>query len=426
MRILHLLSQTQLTGAEVYAAELVQFQMAAGHSVFLISDKIHIAFAVENKSLPISKNSFRHKLQVRQVLRKFLVENNIQVIHCHSRAAVRHASRARRGLDVAMVTTIHGKQHDSLSKRIFDSWGEYKILICENLRRQFTTDFGITAATLKLIRNPFSLPNSEHTEHLEHTEQLPNKKIAFVGRSTGPKGERFKIFFQQGLKAWITTHPDYQLDIIASNPELMGEDFLAELKTLAPQVKLLGHVEDLATKLRNYSLVIGAGRVAIEACLNGLPVLAFGEALSHGLITTRNLASALASNFGDIAEDLGEPVNSKLLLDDLERVLSIKNQNLADREAIRIQIKKEFSGPGINAQILDIYKAAAFKRNQGNKWLPILMYHKIPDAELLSKHRIFVTKANFRNHLRFFQRQGFKSLTFDELAEFWESSRERP
>ena len=52
--------------------------------------------------------------------------------------------------------------------------------------------------------------------------------------------------------------------------------------------------------MQQANLVIGAGRVAMEALLCGRPTLAIGEAKAIGLITPERLAKALASNFGDI------------------------------------------------------------------------------------------------------------------------------
>jgi peptidoglycan/xylan/chitin deacetylase (PgdA/CDA1 family) len=51
-------------------------------------------------------------------------------------------------------------------------------------------------------------------------------------------------------------------------------------------------------------------------------------------------------------------------------------------------------------------------------FIPVLMYHKIPDAPLASKHQIFVTKDNFARHLAYFQRRGFTPITFLDYQEF--------
>jgi peptidoglycan/xylan/chitin deacetylase (PgdA/CDA1 family) len=61
--------------------------------------------------------------------------------------------------------------------------------------------------------------------------------------------------------------------------------------------------------------------------------------------------------------------------------------------------------------VSEVYRSARFK-----KWhprhIPVLMYHKIPDQPIDSRHRIFVPKPVFRRHLLFFQENGFTPITF--------------
>ncbi|MBX7231103.1 MAG: glycosyltransferase [Bdellovibrionales bacterium] len=156
IRVLHLLSQLELTGAEVYAQQLIQFQKEQGHEPYIISDRIHVPLPIPLHSLPVSIKSRQVFKRNKLYLKKFLIEKKIDVIHCHSRAAVRLANSTRKSLQVAMISTIHGRQHSSLGKRFFDSYGEYKILICENLQYQFEHELKSQPGSLRVLRNPFA------------------------------------------------------------------------------------------------------------------------------------------------------------------------------------------------------------------------------------------------------------------------------
>jgi peptidoglycan/xylan/chitin deacetylase (PgdA/CDA1 family) len=85
--------------------------------------------------------------------------------------------------------------------------------------------------------------------------------------------------------------------------------------------------------------------------------------------------------------------------------------------------KSDFSPSVIAAKVQRLYESALFLKWHP-RWIPVLMYHKIPAAELQSQHKIFVTKANFEKHLRFFQKRGFETLTFNELAAFRKGERD--
>ena len=417
MRILHLLSQTQLTGAEVYAQQLIDWQVSEGHHVFVISDKIHVPLKTAWTSMPLSKSKIFDRISTFFKLRSFLKTNKIELLHCHSRGAVRHASLARKFLPVAMVTTVHGKQHSSWSKRLIDSYGEYKILICENLFRQFEMDFKISRRTLRLLRNPFS------TKDFHFQDELPARvRWAFVGRSTGPKGERLRELFANGLFEYLKSHPHIEFDLIAPHPENWGDDLLKKLRTLGHRVQVLGEVHDLKSHLKNYQVVLAAGRVAMEALLTGIQVIGFGEAESLGLITGQNFDKALTSNFGDISSGEVSSVDSQLLLQALDRCLNTP-LNKSERMSLRTAVANQYNGEAILPLILETYKAALFKRRTP-RWIPIFMYHKIPSTEIKTQHRIFVTAENFKQHLEFFKKKNCTTLGFSDLLDFWNGTKD--
>lgn len=110
MRIIHILSQKELTGAETYAVHLAEAQQALGHEVLILSDELHLTTTVPFESWSVHKPTWLERLRNSHKLKVRLKSNQIHVIHAHSRAAVRLASAARRGTSVALVTTAHGRQ----------------------------------------------------------------------------------------------------------------------------------------------------------------------------------------------------------------------------------------------------------------------------------------------------------------------------
>jgi peptidoglycan/xylan/chitin deacetylase (PgdA/CDA1 family) len=427
MRILHLLSQTQLTGAEVYTQTLVDLQNRAGHQVFVISDKIHVKLPIPFTSLGLSTSRFSDRMKNIWQLRAYLKKNQIEVIHCHSRGAVRHAFWARLGLPVAMVTTLHGRQHFSWSKRWLNIYGEILIAICENVKAAMIHDFKMPGSHIRVLRNPIS------TKLLETPKPPPAKSIsiALIGRSSGPKGQRFEKIALYSFEKWLKSDPELkiELSIIAPHPENFSAELRQHLKVLMEnfpnQIFLRGAIANLIHELPRFDLVLASGRIAMECLFLQIPVLAIGEYTSHGLINSMNWASALASNFGDIgAETLEKPLDLNSIH---EEVLSfIQNprsrpspETLKTLQDLAVQ---EFAADGIFDKITEAYRAAIFKRYVPS-WIPILMYHKVPTRALASRHRIFVTTERFRRHLNFFKKRGFTTLTFQDLNQFWSGKR---
>jgi peptidoglycan/xylan/chitin deacetylase (PgdA/CDA1 family)/glycosyltransferase involved in cell wall biosynthesis len=412
MRILHVLSQTIMTGAEVYAQNLIQHQHQSGHEVFVISEKLHVALPVSWLSLPTHQSRFLLRLKTIWKIRQFIIKNKIQAIHCHSRGAVRHCYWAKLGLKVAMISTIHGRQHASTSKKLLDIYGDLKLTVCENIHHQFVHEFKSQSASIKTLRNPI-----DFNKFAFQNEILNSVSWLYAGRVSGPKGEALKILFEQQLWTFLNENQKVQLDLIIPTSDGLDPNFFKQLQD-HPQIKILSKVVNLADTIINYGLVFGAGRVAIEALATGIPVYAFGEYTCHGFITQNNFQEALKTNFGDIGLTAKPSFDFSISLNDYRL-----HQDQPQRLILRQMALKEFSAESINQKIIQHYQDCLFKKYHPQH-IPVLMYHKIPDRNLDSPHRIFVTKENFENHLIFFKKNHFTPLHFQDLLNFLNEERD--
>lgn len=398
MNILHLLSQNHLTGAEVYAATLAKTQQQQKHTVFAISNgfyyptsAISIQKKVETKSkLTFFKNVFW--------IRQFIKRENIQLIHAHSRAASKLGWWCTLFSKTALVSTVHGVQHPSTSKKIINQYGKFIIAVCENVKVQLLRDFGYRAALIKVI------PNAIDPALYSFQEAGTRKKIAIVGRTTGPKKERT----EQVLTALGKMNLNF--DIVIAGGNLSDLNLAPEIKAKVQEIKfnnLNSHIYS------QFALVIGSGRVCMESLISGIPTIAFGEAAYAGLVTPANFSEAITSNFGDIHPDSKTPVLPEgQFADDVKKaMLPLPLQQLSQMAT------HEFSLLRVCERVQRLYESAVFLKHHP-KWIPILMYHKIPDHEIQSEHKIFVTKSKFKKHLQFFKNRGFTTLTFSEISDF--------
>lgn len=155
MRILHLLSQTHLTGPEVYVAALCRRQMADGHDCFVVSDTLtvnvdatYIPMAIHNRSL---LNRIKNIAKLVSLCRR----ENIQLINAHSRAASWIANMVSKITGVAYVSTIHGRQSKRAANRKVSVYGRHIIVVCEHLREHVVNELNIKDADVRVIRNGF-------------------------------------------------------------------------------------------------------------------------------------------------------------------------------------------------------------------------------------------------------------------------------
>lgn len=402
MNILHLLSQNQLTGAEVYACQLIEKQVQNNHKVIQVSNDFFYETKAQKISLRVESKSFLQFVKSVFALRKILANENIQIIHAHSRAASKLAFWARWGLKIGYLSTIHGRQHVSISKKIHNIYGDFLVPVCENIGNQLTQEFNYNLRRIKTIPNGIDSAKFQFKPRPLMNSKLI--RIGIIGRDTGPKKRRTEIFIQNLIPILKDQGYQYQFSIIGGHKE--------NFKINAENVNYLSSSQLNSKFYQDFDLICGSGRVCIEALLSGVPCIAFGESIYCGLVTVENYSEFKKSNFGDIGHDFNLPqFNQKQAALDIQQFTKMDVKSLAEITA------QDFDLDLIANQIERLYESSYFIRHCP-KWIPILMYHKIPDHDLQSQHKIFVNKTNFKKHLQFFTFLGFRTLTFSELAEF--------
>ena len=470
MRILHVLSATFFAGSVSYAVHLADAHRAQGHAVWLASDAAALPTAATVVQLPISDRRYGPRLRNVRALRRFVREHQIDVVHAHSRAASWVAYFALRGLKVPLVSTVHGRQHLHASTSLFDIYGDKVLAICANLRTHLVDEVKMAPAKIVLLPNgvgfsmdalppsgpnetppPGPLPEGEgglvasflKTRELATTTSPPSPsdvahqarvglggggpaappgsrvRLAFIGRFNGGKGERAAALLQHVFPPLLAEFPALKVALVGGELDQLpapGKTALAALQgQFGERVEVVGFTEDVPGWLVRSTLVIGAGRVAIEALGAGVPVLALGEALYAGPVTEATYEAAAASNFGDISARLQPTAfDPAAVLADARAYLAAPTPA---SPALAARVRRDYDLARVAAEVLAVYQSARLKK-WAPAWLPVLMYHKIPDQPLATRHRIFVTKANFERHLRFFRRRGFTTLTFRDYLAF--------
>jgi hypothetical protein len=152
MKILHLLSQTHLTGAEVYAADLCKYQMKEGHECFIISDTLSVKSVAKYTPMSIHNRKYMNRLRNILAIVKFCKTQHIDLIHAHSRAGSWLVNVVRFFVNIAYVSTIHGRQSVHFSSKRKNIYGQSIIAVCEHLKGHVKDELHIDE-DVYLIRN---------------------------------------------------------------------------------------------------------------------------------------------------------------------------------------------------------------------------------------------------------------------------------
>jgi glycosyltransferase involved in cell wall biosynthesis len=421
MNILHVLSQFEVTGAEAYAASLIEAQMAYGHSAMVASDTFTLPTRATYVSLPIGDRSYARRIRNIAALVRLIRLHSIDLVHAHSRAASWVSLFATRLTGTPFVSTVHGRQHIHTSSKAFSIYGKDIIAVSSALREHLVEELGFNPADIVVIPNCIPLGRWE----TERSSASPPKGSAieaerlliFVGRLTGPKGDVVRLLLTTVLPLLIGQRK-FRFQAVGGMitpvdiPQLASK---LNAQCENPVVELCGFQQDIAHHLVRADLIIGSGRVVPESLVLRKPVIAFGESNYVGPITPASFEDATSTNFGDTGVSV--PSDPKRIAEDMLQVLKHPPSE-DEREALARLSFERYDAKTVGAKIQRIYERA-FARAHSSVSIPVLMYHRVlenPPTD--SSHGIWVSAKQFADQLASLHRRGFETITFRDYDRF--------
>ena len=399
MNILMALSQLEITGAEVYATTIADELITRGNKVFIVSDTLTVPTKAEYIKLEFNKRSLGKRINHIKTLYKFIKDNDIHIVHAHSRASSWSCQLACKLAGIPLITTTHGRQPVHFSRKLIKAFGDYSIAVCENIKKHMVDDIGFAENKISVITNPINF------EEIEIDALSKDKKIiSIIGRLSGPKGDvaydLLEILTDENILK------DFKVRIIGGKE--VPERFL---KFKDKGIDFIGYISDLQAKMKESDIIIGAGRVAFEAMLNEVSVIAVGETEYMGAINKGTLSKSLASNFGDIGAMKYPKIKKNILLEDIKKCLSLS-----------VEEKKELKDIIYNEtnlkQIVDKIEKKYFDLYVDKKKyeVPVVMYHRVINkSENEGIHGTYIYENIFREHMKYLKENNFSVITFEDL-----------
>jgi peptidoglycan/xylan/chitin deacetylase (PgdA/CDA1 family)/UDP-N-acetylglucosamine:LPS N-acetylglucosamine transferase len=422
MNILHVLSQFEVTGAEVYAVTVATAQRRHGHTVTIVSDNLHLPFDGVFISQPIGKRSYLQRFQNIKFLIRIIRNNKIDIVHGHSRAASWVCNLATLFTGIPFVSTIHGRQHLHLSSRTWSVYGKNIIAVSESLKAHLIQELRLDPEHITVI------PNGFDTQHWISTASataggdifgLHNRVpiLLFIGRFSGPKGDVVRFLISQAYPELVKRIP-CSLQIIGGftiPPDIL-QRVQAMQQHFGPTSVVVREFQfNIIPYLRAATVVIGSGRVAMESLMAEKLTIAFGESEYEGLVDPTNYEKIRLTNFGDTG--IQKPTNTELVVNDLVKILT-QQQSVADTKILRKRMEETCDIDLIERKIDTVYQSA-IAETKSPTTIPVLMYHRVvPEALAQSHHGIWVTAQSFEQQLRSLKRRGYTSITFGQYHLF--------
>lgn len=158
MNILHVLSGDFVAGSETSTAALIDQQVRRRHRVAVASGKFPHATQAKVFEIPIYDRGFLARLRNVRALARLIREEDIDLVHAHSRAASWVCYWACLWTKTAYLSTLHGRQHLHFTSRRFNIYGPRCATVCENIREQMLKETQVfDHGELEVIRNGLPL-----------------------------------------------------------------------------------------------------------------------------------------------------------------------------------------------------------------------------------------------------------------------------
>lgn len=399
MNILMALSQLEITGAEVYTTTIADELIARGNKVFIVSDTLTVPTKAEYIKLEFNKRSLGKRINHIKTLYKFIKDNDIHIVHAHSRASSWSCQLACKLAGIPLITTTHGRQPVHFSRKLIKAFGDYSIAVCENIKKHMVDDIGFAENKISVITNPINF------EEIEIDALSKDKKIiSIIGRLSGPKGDvaydLLEILTDENILK------DFKVRIIGGKE--VPERFL---KFKDKGIDFIGYISDLQAKMKESDIIIGAGRVAFEAMLNEVSVIAVGETEYMGAINKGTLSKSLASNFGDIGAMKYPKIKKNILLEDIKKCLSLSGEEKKElKDIIYNETNLKQIVDKIEKKYFDLYV------DKKKYEVPVVMYHRVINkSENEGIHGTYIYENIFREHMKYLKDNNFSVITFEDL-----------
>lgn len=278
-------------GTETHVLALATELRGAGHTVGVFTEGGPWVHVFRANGIPVHVSLARDGRLV--ALQRLIAERGYEVLHGHDAESFQLIKRLREDRPFAAVFTVHGRYVDARTLRTCAPAAGAVVTVSAALH-QYVAASGVPQEKIHDVVNGVSTSvyHPQKRSVVRQRLNIPHDAfvVGYAGRFTGDK-LRLSRRTSGLLREYTGAHPNVHA-LIAGRESRVHE-------RSGERVHVLGAVSDMAAFYRACDVVIGTGRVALEALACGVPTIAGGHAEYIGRITPATSAVMDRTNFGD-------------------------------------------------------------------------------------------------------------------------------
>lgn len=279
--------------------------------------------------------SVQELLEAIERLSELVVREKISAIHLHGFTSLVVGSFVAELQGVRCIISIHGPSlSNSAYGPLFDFLLDSVVLpgasgvvvVSEELRNLYAPY--VDPRRLVVLRNAVTVPSIR-----VNRPSAGERRWLYASRLDGAK-----VGGLIELLKFVQEESDLRIDIAGDGPESEFVQRWVCERGLQDRIRLLGLVEGLPSRMPEYDMVFGMGRVVLEGLAAGVPACLVGYDGIKGVVTERLFERAAWANFS------GRHLTN---IDETELRKQIERASSGDGEALHQRLVRDFSESSI-------------------------------------------------------------------------------
>lgn len=352
VRILLLITRLDYGGAENYVVDLANALARAGHRVIVAARRGRrigdLEADVEYRWLPFVPPL--RPLTVAAV-RRIAKTESVDVIHAHQREPTLVGALACEGGLAPLVATLHSRV----------DWDFDLPWVRQAIARLFVPSEAWLARVARLDGSLADrcvvVPNGLTSARIENAARS-RCRVLYASRIDRFHGQVLRLLIREAWPEVVRRFPRCELRIAGDGPcygTVCREARRVNRQLGRQAVCMLGYCSDLDRHLADAGLVLGVGRVALEAAGQGAPVLLVNHEHLGPLLRPTNAHLLGRNNFVPVHSP---PPAAKRLAAGICRILESYNHARVDAEVLSLVVRSRYDHRRFVPIVQDGYQAA--------------------------------------------------------------------
>lgn len=376
MNILIIFSQPwRVGGAETHVRALIAGLKAKQHRVFLAINRGSDARQVvalqqefpELKIITIQARGANVFAWVASLwkIKNLINDEKIEVVTAQQRTAGLWAWLLHKNTGVPFTVTMHDAWHRVIAPKMYGGLFPRMVVVSRNLAERLIQDFDFAPSAITLIQNGINFASftardaKQAKRKLELSQEQP--LLLHVSRLSSIKGA-VGLTLLENIETILQAVPNAKLVIIGEGPLRTALDAkAAEINArLGQVVSICNFTDDIVSWYNAADLLIGEGRVAIEALACCTPVVAIRNAEAFfGAVTPENLPEAIEVNF--------DGRNWAVTPENLQREIELAFRLLPEaRRSMLAELAAKMSLETMAGQYIEVFQQTAGENSAKN------------------------------------------------------------